>query len=407
MPLYTPGRRRAIILLLLTSILLVTLDLRGNAVFDAARTGFNTVLEPVENAAEVVTRPVQNAWRGITNYEDVAEENRELREQLEAQRADQVVAEAVIVENQELLALNDLESLSEIPTLVATVVGQTPTNLDQIIEINKGSDDGVEVGMAVVTAAGLVGKVTAPVAPDRARVMLVSDVRYAVDVKIVPAVPPPPPTTTTTTTIPPFGVSVPPETGSEPADSGTVESTPASAATSSTTPDSVPEEATGTGTSAPPTSTPDDGSIADGSVPPGTVDGSAPPTTAPLPTTTTLDLNLVRETGGFTGQGEGSFPQVNFLDQTPDLGRFEEGDYVFTSGSETSLAPANIPIGRIVNVVIRSTSEGPLLEVEPFADLDRLYFVRVVLYQPRSEVPLVPTPTTTTSPDAGSEGAGG
>ena len=34
MPLYTPGRRRAIVLLLLTSVLLLTLDLRGNAVFD-------------------------------------------------------------------------------------------------------------------------------------------------------------------------------------------------------------------------------------------------------------------------------------------------------------------------------------------------------------------------------------
>jgi len=125
-----------------------------------------------------------------------------------------------------------------------------------------------------------------------------------------------------------------------------------------------------------------------------------------LPTTTTLDLNLVRETGGFNGQGDGSFPQVDFLSQTPAVGRFEDGDYVFTSGSEDSLAPANIPIGRVVNVVNRSTSEGPLLEVEPFADLDRLYFVRIVLYKPRSEVPLVPTPTTTTPADAGAEAEG-
>ena len=41
MPLYTPGRRRAIVLLLLTSVLLLTLDLRGNAIFDAVRSGFN------------------------------------------------------------------------------------------------------------------------------------------------------------------------------------------------------------------------------------------------------------------------------------------------------------------------------------------------------------------------------
>ena len=59
MPLYTPGRRRAIVLLLLTSVLLLTLDLRGNAVIDAVRTGYNKVLEPFESAADVVTRPIR------------------------------------------------------------------------------------------------------------------------------------------------------------------------------------------------------------------------------------------------------------------------------------------------------------------------------------------------------------
>ena len=72
MPLYTPGRRRAIVLLLLTSVLLLTLDLRGNAVFDTARSGFTKLLDPFETAADVVTRPVRNAWRGITDYEEVA-----------------------------------------------------------------------------------------------------------------------------------------------------------------------------------------------------------------------------------------------------------------------------------------------------------------------------------------------
>ena len=43
MPLYSPGRRRAIILLLLTSALLLTLDLRGNAIFDATGKRFQSL----------------------------------------------------------------------------------------------------------------------------------------------------------------------------------------------------------------------------------------------------------------------------------------------------------------------------------------------------------------------------
>ena len=38
------------------------------------------------------------------------------------------------------------------------------------------------------------------------------------------------------------------------------------------------------------------------------------------------------------------------------------------------------------NVISRSSAEGPLLEIEPLADLGRLHFVRVVLYKPVSEV---------------------
>jgi len=73
------------------------------------------------------------------------------------------------------------------------------------------------------------------------------------------------------------------------------------------------------------------------------------------------------------------------LDNTPAAGRYEVGDLVFTSGSEDSLAPPNIPIGRVVNVIEQTASEGPLLQIEPFADLDSLYFVSVVLYVPEAE----------------------
>jgi hypothetical protein len=50
MAIYSAGRRRTMIILLLTSILLITLDLRGNAVFNAARSGFGYL--PRSNAGE-------------------------------------------------------------------------------------------------------------------------------------------------------------------------------------------------------------------------------------------------------------------------------------------------------------------------------------------------------------------
>ncbi|MEQ9163389.1 MAG: hypothetical protein RLN74_11800, partial [Ilumatobacter fluminis] len=59
MAIYTAGRRRTILVLLLTSVLLITLDLRGNAVFNGVRSGFEYAFRPFEIAGEVVTRPVE------------------------------------------------------------------------------------------------------------------------------------------------------------------------------------------------------------------------------------------------------------------------------------------------------------------------------------------------------------
>jgi rod shape-determining protein MreC len=361
MPLYTPGRRRAIVLLVLTSVLLLTLDLRGNAVIDAVRTGYNTVLEPFESAADVVTRPIRDAWRGVTQYDQLEQENQRLREQIAAQRAAEVAATAQINEHRELLRLNNLPSLSDYPTVVATVVGGSPTNIDQRIEIDRGRDQGIEVGMAVVSADGLVGKVTTPLLPDRAFVMLVTDLQYHSQVKVVPGQPSPPSTTSTTTsttTTVPGAVPPASEPTTTPAESSTTTTT------STTTSTTVPPDASSTSTST---------------------------------TTTTLDLEAVRETGELSGQGEQQLPQVDLLSDTPVIGHIVKGDIILTAGGNLSLAPQNIPVGRVVNVVPRSTAEGPLLEVEPYADLGDLNFVSVVLYKPAAEA--TPSPDGTQAGD--------
>ena len=363
MGIYSPARRRLIIALLLTSVLLVTLDLRGNSILDTLRNGFQQAMDPLESAADVVARPVRNAWRGITRYDELAEENEELRSQVEQQRADQISARAAVVEFQSLLELNNLPSLGDIPTITARVIGETPSNFDEVIEIDKGGDDDIEVGMAVVSEGGLVGKIT-KVFDDRSYVMLVTDEEYAVGAKIpgtvsddaTPTTPAPPtipnaipnPDLTTTTTIPP---------------------------------------ATTTTTTVPGTTPP--GQVPPSSTPPTT----APPTTAPptiVPVTTVPESNTTlppstRETGSLQGQGSGRPVVLRFLEEDVDTGRFEEGDPVMTEGGEGSLAPPDIPIGTIARVRRGAGSAGPEIEVELGADVERLSFVRVLRFKPLSE----------------------
>jgi rod shape-determining protein MreC len=402
MAIYSVGRKRIILALLLTSVLLLTLDLRGNPVIDGVRDGFGVVLDPVESATGVVTNPIERAWHGITNYDDLEQENLALQEQVDRLIGTQAAAEAAVIEGKELQALYSLPSLSGIDTEVARVVGYAANNLDQVIEINKGSRSGIAVGMPVVNQAGLVGKVTR-VTANSARVMLVTDARYAVAVKVtssdqvddlVPTNTTPSgldpdqvrdagtTTTVPTTTVPvalvpgatlPGGAPVPattlpgggtfdlsqlvdengrPLTEAEIRDLAAAEAAAAEAAATSTT------------------------------LPQATESGAAPSTT----TTTTTPPVIEKEYGALEGRGRLRLPQIKFLQDSPSLAELQEGDLVETAGGSESLAPTGIPVGRVLNRADRPGSGGPLLDVELNADLARLNFVRVVLYRPLSEV---------------------
>jgi rod shape-determining protein MreC len=377
MAIYSVGRRRVIIALLLTSALLLTLDLRGSAVIDRARDGAARVMDPIDSAVEAVTQPIERAWKGIVDYDQLEQRNHELQDEVDRLVGTQAAAEASVLEYQELLALNNLPSLAGIDTEVAQVIGSASNNLDQVVEINKGRSSGVQVGMPVVNQAGLVGKITEPVTANSARVRLATDVNYTVAVRITAGTPCP--------------------------DEGPVNTSP-----TGLTDAQMRDLATTTTT--PTTTLPLDGRdpalvVPDSTLPAGgtttTVPGFAvpPPTTAApaegdatiessttTTTTTTVPEPVEKEFGALEGRGGDRIPQVRFLQNNPALADLQVCDLVETAGGSESLAPPGIPVGRVANRADRPGSGGPLLDVDLYADLDALNFVRVVLYKPLSEI---------------------
>ncbi|MEC8486977.1 MAG: rod shape-determining protein MreC, partial [Actinomycetota bacterium] len=201
MATYSPGRRRVVIALALTSLFLLTLDLRGNQVLDGVRSGFGVVYRPINRAGEVVSAPAVRLWRSFQEFDDLEEENRQLRAEIDAQRSAEISAQNAIIENQDLLALAGLETLASYGSVTGRLVGQSPSNFDQQVEIDRGALHGIRVGMAAINEAGLVGKVTS-VAPQSSIIMLVTDPSYAVPVKILAPKEEVPVAATSTTVIP-------------------------------------------------------------------------------------------------------------------------------------------------------------------------------------------------------------
>ncbi|MFZ9761327.1 MAG: rod shape-determining protein MreC [Candidatus Kapaibacteriota bacterium] len=102
---------------------------------------------------------MQSAFSWIPNPIALKNENAALRElnlQLSDERAK---IRQSIIENAKLRKMLEFKKASTTPLITADIVGKTTTEARNYATINRGKKDGVEVGMPVVTDAGLVGLV--------------------------------------------------------------------------------------------------------------------------------------------------------------------------------------------------------------------------------------------------------
>jgi cell shape-determining protein MreC len=346
------SRRRVVVLLILTSLLLITLDRRSNnAVIDKARQAFAVVLRPFDIAAEAVSKPIANAWYGITNYDNLRAENEALHDQVEHQKGAEIEAQTAITKFYELLRLYRLTSVHSYKSVIAQVVGEAPSNFQNTVEITVGTRDGIAVGMPVTDGAGLIGKVT-KVYPDRSVVMLITDPQFSVQAQVLSRVDEE--DATSTTAIAPLNTAI----SGRPLDSSTTTST-----TTTTT-----EPVSTTTTTLAPTDV-------------GATPNQSTTSTSSTTTTTLPDVTVRRETGDIDGQGADRPLLFSLIDDTA-LTNVKVGDTVETAGGTKSLAPQSIPIGKITAVTRKLGSRSPIVEVEPNASLTQLNFVSVVLFVP-------------------------
>lgn len=150
------------------------------------------LLRPVEDASYTLFSPLEDVLRSIaspiadtvSNYGDVrslTQENEKLRSENERLNADIARLQEDATRRQQLEQLLDVKnSLTNQETLAASIVAREPSNLRQVVAINRGRSDGIKPGMSVVTEGStLVGTVT-KTEDDHSWVTLVTDVNSAV-----------------------------------------------------------------------------------------------------------------------------------------------------------------------------------------------------------------------------------
>lgn len=178
------GRSRfTLVLLILTSITVLTLDFRGSSAIQSVRNTASSVFSPVRDAASSAFSPATNAWDGLFHYGDLEKENQRLRaeiEQLQGQAAQKTEAERAY---KELADASGITLFTDLPAVTAQVIAGPLTNFEHTIEIDKGSSAGIKVDMPVVTGAGLAGRIV-EVQSGRSVIKLLTDPDIVVGVRL-------------------------------------------------------------------------------------------------------------------------------------------------------------------------------------------------------------------------------
>jgi len=178
--------RFTLVLLILASLTLITIDLRGGASVPKVRGKARDLFSPVQSAVSSATRPITDLFHGAFQYRQLKDDNARLRSQLAQARAQQIQDQYLLQTNKDLNDLLKLDFIGDIPTVAARVIAGSESNFQLTIVIDRGTGAGVLKGMPVVAAQGLVGRVVS-VADNQSTVLLLTDPSASVGVQFAPS----------------------------------------------------------------------------------------------------------------------------------------------------------------------------------------------------------------------------
>jgi rod shape-determining protein MreC len=176
--------RLLLVLLLVSSLFLITLDLRGVNLASGIRSGVSTVISPVENLFTKVFSPVGNFASDVRNFGQSKKQITELNKQIDLLKAKQVLDEDKVSQLNQLRNVLDLAGSGGYQVVAARVINRGSTEtFKETLTIDVGSRSGITKNMTVISESGLVGVVKS-VTSNSSIVLLMSDPTFKVGVRI-------------------------------------------------------------------------------------------------------------------------------------------------------------------------------------------------------------------------------
>ena len=132
----------------------------------------------VSRPAALLSFPVFEIKK-LVYYHRTFEEYKKLKKESDNLRSRLIGLEEVLLENSRLEKLLNFKRSFVYSSVPAKVIWRNPSNWNSTIIIDKGEKDGIKLGMPVVSASGVVGKI-AELEANRSKIILLTDPNFSV-----------------------------------------------------------------------------------------------------------------------------------------------------------------------------------------------------------------------------------
>ena len=176
--------RLLLVLLLVSSLFLITLDLRGVNLAGSIRSGVANVFSPLENIASKIFSPIGNFTSGLKDLGQSKKRIEQLTKEVDLLKSEKILDQDTVGQLSQLKNVLDLAGRGGYQVVAARVINRgSAATFKQTITIDVGRNSGIEKNMTVISDSGLVGVVKS-VTSNSAIVLLMSDPTFKVGVRI-------------------------------------------------------------------------------------------------------------------------------------------------------------------------------------------------------------------------------
>jgi rod shape-determining protein MreC len=173
-----PSRHKSLTLLagvVIAQVLLMAAQIRRERQVRLIRVWAVEMISPLQRIGSWTVQGAEHSWGGYIGLRSAQKENDAMRAEMDRLKVRNAELESRALEADRLAALlNFRNAHSDNSMIAARVIGGSPDSGSQVVNIDRGSRDGIRRDMGVITPDGVVGKIFA-VYPDISQVLLLGD----------------------------------------------------------------------------------------------------------------------------------------------------------------------------------------------------------------------------------------